>query len=177
MYNEVLEKIYNEDIIKHNKENITININDFKDFKFEKMTSEQKYAILVKLINNIAPLIYKKDFENNIFIQNKSKIKEKYNFTGLNSVNSFNFSSQNSTKIPSGTSGLNYVNSKTSNINDSFRINTTLIGGGIKNKSINSYDDFKKIFVKKRNQKNKSSLHFGNSKIDIELLPKVNLLE
>ena len=176
MYNEILMIIYNEEIIKKNKENITININDFKDFKFENMTSEQKYAILIKLINNIAPLIYKKDLENNIFIQNKSNIKEKYNFTGLNSVNSFNFSSQNSTKIPSGPIGLNYLNSKTSNFNNSFKISTTLLGGGIKNKSINSFDDFKKIFGK-REQKNKSSLHFRNTKIDIELFPKVNLLE
>ena len=75
MYNEALQKIYNEEIIKKNKEHINININDFKEFKFENMTSEQKYAILIKLINNIAPLIYKKDLDN-LFMQNISKVKE-----------------------------------------------------------------------------------------------------
>ena len=174
MYNEALQKIYNEEIIKKNKENINININDFKEFKFENMTSEQKYAILIKLINNIAPLIYKKDLDN-LFMQNISKVKEKYNFSGLNAMNSFNFSSQNNTSVPIG---LINMKKKTSNINDSFRTNTTILGGGIKyNKSLNSFDDFKKIFERQKEHSNKSLLHFGNSKIDITLYPKVNLLE
>ncbi len=174
MYNEALQKIYNEEIIKKNKENINININDFKEFKFENMTSEQKYAILIKLINNIAPLIYKKDLDN-LFMQNISKVKEKYNFSGLNAMNSFNFSSQNNTSVPIG---LINMKKKTSNINVSFRTNTTILGGGIKyNKSLNSFDDFKKIFERQKEHSNKSLLHFGNSKIDITLYPKVNLLE
>jgi hypothetical protein len=176
MYNEVLEKIYNEEIIKKNKENITININDFKNFQFENMSPEQKYAILVKIINNITPLVYKKDLENNFFELNISKVKEKYNFTALNSMNS-NFSSQNSTKMPSGTIRLINLKNKASNCNDSFRTSTTILGGGIKyNKSINSFEDFKKLFGKKKEQRNKSSLHFGNSKIDIDVIPKINLL-
>ena len=174
MYNEALQKIYNEEINKKNKEHINININDFKEFKFENMTSEQKYAILIKLINNIAPLIYKKDLDN-LFMQNISKVKEKYNFSGLNAMNSFNFSSQNNTSVPIG---LINMKKKTSNINDSFRTNTTILGGGIKyNKSLNSFDDFKKIFERQKEHSNKSLLHFGNSKIDITLYPKVNLLE
>ena len=178
MYSEILEKIYNEEIINKNKEDISININDFKEFKFENMTSEQKYAVLIKLINNIAPLVYKKDLENNLLIQNISKVKEKYNFTGLNSMNSINYSSQNSTKVPSGPVSLINFKAKTSNFNDSFRTNTTILGGGIKtNKSLNSFEDFKKIFGKQKDQANKSLLHFGNSKIDIDLLPKINLLE
>ena len=178
MYNEVLEKIYNEEFIKNNKEDIKININEFKEFKFENMSSEQKYAILIKLINNIAPLVYKKDLENNLFVQNISKVKEKYNFNNLNQISSCNFSNDNSTKIPSGTLGILSLKSKNTTFNDSFRTSTTFLGGGIKyNKSLNSFDDFKKIFGRQKDQKNKSLLHFGNTKIDIELFPKVNLLE
>ena len=177
MYNEVLEKIYNEDIIKINKDNISIDINDFKEFKFENMSSEQKYAILIKLINNIAPLVYRKDLENNLMIQDISKVKEKYNFNGPNSMNSFNFSGQSSTKIPSVSIGFLNLKKKTSNFNDSFRTSTTILGGTKTNKSINSFDDFKKIFGIKKVQKNNSLLHFGNSKIDISLFPRVNLLE
>ena len=175
MYDEVLERIYNEDIIKNNKENIIININEFKEIKFEKLTPEQKYAILIKLINNIAPLVYKKDLENNSFIQNISNVKEKYNFNGLNSVN---YSSQNSAKMLSMNSAIFNLKMKNQNKNSSFRTMTTLLGSGIKyNKSLNSFDDFKKLFGKQKEQRNKSSLHYGNSKIDIDLYPKIKLLE
>ena len=176
MYNEILEKIYKEEIVKKNKENIFIDLNEFKEMKFQNMTSEQKYAILIKLINNIAPILYKKDIENNLFLQNVSKVKEKYTFNGLNS---FNLSSQNSTKISFGHGGISNIKMKAQNINDSFRTTTTTFyGGGVKcNKSINSFDDYKKIFCKKKDQRTKSSLHFGNSKIDVDLFPKVNILE
>ena len=171
MYNEILEKIYKEEIVKKNKENIMIDLNAFKEMKFQNMTSEQKYAILIKLINNVAPIIYKKDIEKNLFLQNVSKVREKYNFNGLNT---FNLSSQNSTRVSFGNGAVMNLKMNGQSKNDSFRT----YGGGIKcNKSINSFDDYKKIFMKKRDQRTKSSLHFKNSKIDIDLLPKVNLLE
>jgi len=179
IYNSALEKIYNEEIVKKNKENIMININEFKEFKFENMNSEQKYAILVKLINNIAPLVYKKDIEDNFFNQNVSKIKEKYNFNGINSINSLNFSSQNSTNMPSTPLGLKAVNMKmktSNNINDSFRTTTSFLGRGIRNnKSLNSFDDFKKMMDKQNEYRNKSLLRFGKSKIDIDLIQNINL--
>ena len=179
IYNNALEKIYNEEIVKINKENIMININEFKEFKFENMNSEQKYAILVKLINNIAPLVYKKDIEDNLFNQNVPKIKEKYNFNGINSINSLNFSSQNSTNMPSTPLLLKAVNMKmktSNNINDSFRATTSVKGRGIRNnKSLNSFDDFKKMMDKKNEYKNKSLLRFGKSKIDIDLIQNINL--
>ena len=174
MYNEVLEKIYNEEIVKKNKENISININDFKNFQFENMSPEQKYAILVKIINNIIPLVYKKDLEKKFYELNVSKVKEQYNFTGINPMNSVNFSSQNSTKAPSGTIKLINLKNKVTNCNDSFRTNTTILKN---DKSLNSFEDFKKLFGKKKEQRNKSLLHFGNSKIDIDLFPKINLLD
>jgi len=179
IYNSALEKIYNEEIAQKNKENIMININEFKEFKFENMNSEQKYAILVKLINNIAPLVYKKDIEDNLFNQNVSKIKEKYNFNGINSINSLNFSSQNSTNFPSTPIGLKAVNMKmrtSNNINDSFRTTASFLGRGIRNnKSLNSFDDFKKMMDKQNEYRNKSLLRFGKSKIDIDLIQNINL--
>ena len=134
MYNEALEKIYKEELDK-NIENIILNINDFKTFDFQQMKSEQKYAILIKLINSISPLVYKEDLENNVFIKNASQTKEKYK------MNSFNISGQNSTKIP----------------------------------SLGSFSDYKK-FIKNDN-KNRTLYKFSNSKISIDLLPKVDLLD
>ena len=89
MYNDTLEKIYNEEIDKEASD-IKININDFKDAKFENMTPEQKYSILIKLIDNISPLICKKDFEENSFRNKVFKVKQKYNL--IDGVNQTIFS-------------------------------------------------------------------------------------
>ena len=147
-YDEILEKIYKEELDK-NIENIILNINDFKKFNFEKMTPEHKYAIIIKLINQIAPLVYKEDLENNMFIKSAYNIKEKYR------LNSFNASSQNSTKAPSQ--------------------KTEIIGNKIKNrKSLGCFSDYKRCF---KNEKNKTLYRFSKSKISIDLLPKVDLLD
>ena len=147
-YDEILEKIYKEELDK-NIENIILNINDFKKFNFEKMTPEHKYAIIIKLINQIAPLVYKEDLENNMFIKSASNTKEKYR------LNSFNASSQNSTKAPSQ--------------------KTEIIGNKIKNrKSLGCFSDYKRCF---KNEKNKTLYRFSKSKISIDLLPKVDLLD
>ena len=147
-YDEILEKIYKEELDK-NIENIILNINDFKKFNFEKMTPEHKYAIIIKLINQIAPLVYKEDLENNLFIKSASNTKEKYR------LNSFNASSQNSTKAPSQ--------------------KTEIIGNKIKNrKSLGCFSDYKRCF---KNEKNKTLYRFSKSKISIDLLPKVDLLD
>ena len=147
-YDEILEKIYKEELDK-NIENIILNINDFKKFNFEKMNPEHKYAIIIKLINQIAPLVYKEDLENNMFIKSASNIKEKYR------LNSFNASSQNSTKAPSQ--------------------KTEIIGNKIKSrKSLGCFSDYKRCF---KNEKNKTLYRFSKSKISIDLLPKVDLLD
>ena len=147
-YDEILEKIYKEELDK-NIENIILNINDFKKFNFEKMNPEHKYAIIIKLINQIAPLVYKEDLENNMFIKSASNIKEKYR------LNSFNASSQNSTKTPSQ--------------------KTEIISNKIKNrKSLGCFSDYKRCF---KNEKNKTLYRFSKSKISIDLLPKVDLLD
>ena len=147
-YDEILEKIYKEELDK-NIENIILNINDFKKFNFEKMTPEHKYAIIIKLINQIAPLVYKEDLENNMFIKSASNTKEKYR------LNSFNASSQNSTKTPSQ--------------------KTEIISNKIKSrKSLGCFSDYKRCF---KNEKNKTLYRFSKSKISIDLLPKVDLLD
>lgn len=96
MYSEELEKIYKEEKINLNSNDISININDFKDFKFEQMASNQKYSILIKLINHIAPLVCKKDFQENSFIDNVFKVKEKYNLYNIKKNNSIFSNSQKS---------------------------------------------------------------------------------
>ena len=98
MYNDALEKIYNEEINNKNNNDINININDFKDFKFEQMNPEQKYSILIQLINNIAPLICKKEFEDNSFIDKVFKVKQKYNIHHIDNKSFFS-QTQNSFEI------------------------------------------------------------------------------
>ena len=156
MYNEALEKIYKEELDK-NIENIILNIDDFKKFNFEKMKPEQKYAILVKLINHISPLVYKEDIENNSFIKSASTTKQKYK------MNSFNISSQNSTKTPSQMTdiiNLKSLSNKGNNLKDK--------------KSFGCFNDYNK-FIKK--DKNKTLYRFSNSKVSIDLLPKVDILD
>jgi hypothetical protein len=121
------------------------------------MTPEQKYAILIKLINQIAPLVYKEDLENNLFIKNSSKAKEKYK------INSFNVSSQNSTKTPSQINDIINLKSMSNKNNN------------LKNReSLGCFTDYKK-FLKK--EKNKTLYRFSKSKISIDLLPKVDILD
>ena len=115
MYNNTLEKIYNEEIDKEASD-IKININDFKDAKFENMTPEQKYSILIKLIDNISPLICKKDFEENSFRNKVFKVKQKYNL--IDGVNQTIFSqTQKSFEIneKNKSSNKNLVNSPQTN--------------------------------------------------------------
>ena len=156
MYNEALEKIYKDELDK-NIENIILNIDDFKKFNFEKMKPEQKYAILIKLINHISPLVYKEDIENNSFIKSASTTKQKYK------MNSFNISSQNSTKTPSQMTdiiNLKSLSNKGNNLKDK--------------KSFGCFNDYNK-FIKK--DKNKTLYRFSNSKVSIDLLPKVDILD
>ena len=87
-YESMLEKIYNEELT-NKKKDIIININDFKDFNFENMTPEQKYSVLIKLINHIAPLVYKNDFEDNSFRGKIFKVKQKYNIFKSNNKSKF----------------------------------------------------------------------------------------
>ena len=156
MYNEALEKIYKEELDK-NIDNIILNLEDFKKFNFEKMKPEQKYAILIKLINHISPLVYKEDIENNSFIKSASTTKQKYR------MNSFNISSQNSTKSPSQITDIINLKSLSNK------------GNSVKDKKIfGCFNDYNK-YIKK--DKNKNLYRFSNSKVSIDLLPKVDILD
>ena len=156
MYNEALEKIYKEELDK-NIENIILNLEDFKKFNFEKMKPEQKYAILIKLINHISPLVYKEDIENNSFIKSASTTKQKYR------MNSFNISSQNSTKAPSQITDIINLKSLSNK------------GNSVKDKkNFGCFNDYNK-YIKK--DKNKTLYRFSNSKVSIDLLPKVDILD
>ena len=160
IYNEALEKIYKEDILKNNNEGeIKININDFKNFKFEEMDYSQKYSILIKLINNISPLVFQKDFENNIFSDDVFRVKEKYyikdksaNFSS--SQNSLDYGSNMKKKVATSFS----LDSKN-------KINNVI--ERIKGHKINSHG------IKKH--KADISLSFSNSKICHELKRDINI--
>ena len=71
LFNDALEEILKDDEIKKRK-NIYININELKNGNFEKFTKEEKYHILVLLINNLLPLIQINENETNL-----SSLKEK----------------------------------------------------------------------------------------------------
>ena len=103
IYEEALEKIYNEYLQNENKD-IFININEFKKYKFnyEEMTPKEKYFILIKLIKHISPLVFKKEIEKNIFTEQLLNVKEKY-VIGNNNGKSLSFSTdQNSLDISLG---------------------------------------------------------------------------
>ena len=56
LYNGALEGIIKDDKIKQ-KENIYVNIKELKNGNYEKFNQEEKYFILVSLINHLLPLI------------------------------------------------------------------------------------------------------------------------
>ena len=74
LYDEILTKLYKENF----NNNIYININDFKEFNFNNLNEEQKYAIVVTLINNIFPLVNKENIEIENIFNKIGKIKIKY---------------------------------------------------------------------------------------------------
>ena len=73
LFNEALEELLKDDEIK-NRENIYININEINKGNFEKFTKEEKYYLLVALINNILPLIHISENEKML-----SNLKNKIN--------------------------------------------------------------------------------------------------
>ena len=68
LYDSALEKIYNNYINKNN-ENIYLNLEDFSECDFEKMNPEQKYAVLVQMINTIFPIVNKNSIESEFLNQ------------------------------------------------------------------------------------------------------------
>ena len=73
LFNDALEELLKDDEIKKRK-NIYININELKNGNFEKFTKQEKYHILVLLINKLLPLIQINENETSL-----SSLKEKIN--------------------------------------------------------------------------------------------------
>ena len=90
LYDSALEKIYNNYINK-NSENIYLNLDDFSECDFEKMNPEQKYAVLVQMINNIFPIVNKNIIESELLNEKIPKIKTKYYLGNNNSKTTNNF--------------------------------------------------------------------------------------
>lgn len=101
LFEDVLSKIY-EDKNMENIRNIYINLEDFKSCEFEKLSSEQKYSIVILIIKYLTPLInpnnlpekFKSFFCN---IEDVAFINDKNNYilssTSYNSSNKPNFRS------------------------------------------------------------------------------------
>ena len=94
LYDSALEKIYNNYINKNN-ENIYLNLEDFSECDFEKMNPEQKYAVLVQMINTIFPIVNKNSIESEFLNQKIPTIKTKYYLGNNNSRTSNNFCHSN----------------------------------------------------------------------------------
>ena len=101
LFEDVLSKIY-EDKNMENIRNIYINFEDFKSCEFEKLSSEQKYSIVILIIKYLMPLInpnnlpekFRSFFEN---IEDVTFINDKTNYllssASYNSTNKPNFRS------------------------------------------------------------------------------------
>ena len=94
LYDAALENIYNNYIDKNNQ-NIYLNLEDFTECDFEKMNPEQKYAVLVQMINNIFPIVNKNSIESELLNEKIPKIKTKYYLGNNNSRSSNNFGYSN----------------------------------------------------------------------------------
>lgn len=113
LYNEILEKIYNEnfDIKK-----IYINLEDFQTCDFEKLNNEQKYAILISLINEIVPIVSKDKLNNDVLLDRLSKTNTKFFFR--NYGNFFN-NTHNKFLLQNNTyNSNNEINSTTNSFSD-----------------------------------------------------------
>ena len=101
LFEDVLSKIY-EDKNMENIRNIFINFEDFKSCEFEKLSSEQKYSIVILIIKYLIPLINPNNlpekFKSFICnIEDVAFINDKNNYilssTTYNSINKPNFRS------------------------------------------------------------------------------------
>ena len=86
LYNEALEELLSDEEIK-NKENIYVNLKEFNKGNYENLTKEEKYYILVALINNILPLVHINEDDKEL-----SLLKEKINSVEFNRTQMTKFS-------------------------------------------------------------------------------------
>ena len=121
LFNDALNNLIEDDEIK-NKKNIYININEINKGNFENLTKEEKYFVLVKLLDNILSFIQINENETKLILlkdnikrinikMNKPKIMKRnkyYDSTGLQkpfyamtSSNFYNTSTNNESNINS----------------------------------------------------------------------------
>ena len=86
LYNEALEELLNDEDIK-NRKNIYVNLKEFNKGNYENLTKEEKYYILVALINNILPLVHISEDDKKL-----SLLKEKINNVEFNRTQMTKFS-------------------------------------------------------------------------------------
>lgn len=86
LYNEALEELLNDEDIK-NRENIYVNLKEFNKGNYENFTKEEKYYILVALINNILPLVHISEDDKEL-----SLLKDKINNVEFNRTQMTKFS-------------------------------------------------------------------------------------
>lgn len=77
LFNEALEKLSNDPSIQKTKE-IYINMDDFKSCTFGNMNTEQKYSVLVMLINFILPLVSKEVIDTEMQKRSIEKVQRKF---------------------------------------------------------------------------------------------------
>ena len=108
LFDEALEKMYDENKIKMNE--ICIDVEKLKKCDFEKLSPEQKYAIATLLIKYLLPLINKDNLPENL----KNKLKSMHTKFFFNEYNDSVFNSVfNSNSLSTTINGKRYNNSNT----------------------------------------------------------------
>ena len=146
-YNEELEKLYNENKKIFSEENINIDINNFQNFQFQNMKPEEKYSILIKLINNIAPLVIKKDLDKINMFQKAFKVKEKYNLDKTRSL-TFSNAKENSSLYSSIKKNNNSIYYNFTDNNDEIKKLNKMPFQRKKNNSVIKIDSKKQLYIK-----------------------------
>lgn len=77
IFNEALGRLYNDPNLQKIKE-IYVNMDDFNSCRFENMSTEQKYSVLVMLINFILPLVNREIIDSEIHRRSIEKVQRKF---------------------------------------------------------------------------------------------------
>ena len=154
LFNEALEDLLKNEEIKK-KENIYIDINELNKGNYEKYTKEEKYYILVVIINHLLPFIQIKENEKYL-----SSIKDKINNIEFKmnktQITRFTDSSRSPTvnKPFLGITSNNFYNISTnteSNINSERQHFVSIFGDDFIQYGKNIFNDKTKINIEKQN--------------------------
>ena len=115
LFNEALKNLLENEEIK-NKKNIYININEINKGNFENLSKEEKYFILIKLLNNLLSIIHIDEKENKLTsLKNDiNNIEFKLNKKNINKRNKF-FDTPKMQKPLLGLTSNNFYNISTNN--------------------------------------------------------------